>query len=44
MAEVYLMVVIPLFLIVGILGFTKAINHKYYAFPIIGKMLGIKTD
>jgi len=44
MAEVYLMVVIPLFLIVGILGFTKAINHKDYAFPIIGKMLGIKID
>ena len=43
MAEIYLMVVVPLFLFVGIMGFTKAINHTDYAFPIIGKMLGIKT-
>lgn len=43
MAEIYLMVVVPLFLFIGILGFTKAINHKDYAFPVIGKMLGIKT-
>lgn len=43
MAEVYLMLVIPSFLFLGILGFTKAINHKDYAFPIIGKKLGIKT-
>lgn len=43
MAEIYLMVIVPLFLFVGILAFTKAINDKDYAFPIIGKMLGIKT-
>lgn len=44
MGEIYLMLVIPLFLILGILGFTKAINHKNYAYPIIGKKLGITTD
>lgn len=43
-AEVYLMLVVPLFMVVGILGFTKAVNEKDYKFPIIGKMLGIKTS
>lgn len=43
MAEVYLMVVVPLFMVLGILGFTKAINEKDFKFPIIGKLLGIET-
>ena len=40
-AEVYLMAIVPLFMILGILGFTKAINEKDYQFPIIGKLLGV---
>jgi len=43
MAEVYLMVIVPLFMVLGILGFTKAINEKDFKFPIIGNLLGIKT-
>ena len=42
-AEVYLMVVVPLFMVVGILGFTKAINEKDFKFPIIGNLLGISS-
>lgn len=40
-AEVYLMVIVPLFLFVGIIGFVKAINHKDYCYPVIGKYLAI---
>jgi len=43
-AEVYLMLIVPLFMIVGILGFVKAINYKNYSFPLIGKRLAIITD
>jgi len=42
MAEVYLMIVVPLFMLLGILGFTKAINEKNFKFPIIGNLLGIE--
>jgi uncharacterized membrane protein len=42
MAEVYLMVIVPLFMLLGILGFTKAINEKNIRFPIIGNLLGIE--
>jgi len=41
MIEVYLMLVIPLFMFFGIMGFTKAINHKDYRFPLIGKLAGL---
>jgi Mn2+/Fe2+ NRAMP family transporter len=41
--EVYLMIIIPLFMFFGVMGFSKAVNHKDYAFPIIGKKLGITT-
>jgi len=41
MAEVYLMVVVPLFMLLGILGFTKAINERNFKFPLIGNLLGI---
>ncbi len=40
-AEIYLMLIVPLFMIVGILGFIKAINHNDFRFPIIGKPLGV---
>lgn len=40
-AEVYLMVIVPLFLFIGIMGFIKAINHKDYSYPVIGKYLAI---
>lgn len=43
-AEVYLMLIVPLFMIVGILGFTKAINEKDYKFPIIGNLLGVSNE
>lgn len=43
-AEVYLMLVVPLFMIVGILGFTKAINEKDFKFPVIGNLLGIQNE
>jgi len=42
MAEVYLMVVVPIFMLFGILGFTKAVNERNFRFPIIGKLLGIE--
>ncbi len=41
MAEVYLMIVVPLFMILGILGFTRAINEKDFKFPIIAGFLKI---
>ncbi len=42
MAEVYLMVIVPLFMVLGIFGFTKAINEKNFKFPLIGKLLGVE--
>ncbi len=41
MAEIYLMVIVPLFMFLGILGFSRAINARNFSFPIIGNMLGI---
>lgn len=43
-AEVYLMVVVPVFMLFGILAFTKAVNEKDYKFPIIGNLLGINPE
>ncbi len=40
-AETYLMLIVPLFMIVGILAFIKAVNEKDFQYPIIGKLLGI---
>ncbi|MEB8430646.1 hypothetical protein OO007_00265 [Cocleimonas sp. KMM 6892] len=37
LAEVYLMVVVPAFLIAGILGFTKAVQGLDFTFPLIGR-------
>jgi len=42
MAEVYLMIIVPLFMLLGVLGFSKAINEKDFKFPIIGNLLGIE--
>jgi Mn2+/Fe2+ NRAMP family transporter len=42
MAEVYLMIIVPIFMLLGILGFSKAINEKNFRFPIIGNLLGIE--
>ena len=42
MSEVYLMVVVPAFMLLGILGFSKAINEKNFRFPILGKLLGVE--
>lgn len=35
LAEVYLMLIVPLFMIVGILGFIKAVNDKNYSYPLM---------
>ena len=42
MAEIYLMIIVPIFVLLGILGFSKAINERNFSFPIIGNMLGIE--
>lgn len=41
-AETYLMLIVPLFMIVGILGFIKAVNEKDFQYPIIGKLLEVQ--
>ena len=38
-AEVYLMIIVPVFLIFGIQGFIKAINDQKYKYPIIGGLV-----
>ncbi len=42
MAEVYLMLIVPLFMVVGIFGFTRAINADNYRYPLVGNLLGIE--
>ncbi len=39
LAEVYLMLIVPLFLIIGILGFTKAVQGLDFTFPLIGRFV-----
>jgi len=39
LAEVYLMLIVPLFMIAGILGFTKAVQGLDFTFPLIGKFV-----
>lgn len=36
--EVYFMLLVPLFLVVGIIGFTKAIKGLDYSYPLIGRL------
>lgn len=42
MAEVYLMLIVPLFMVVGIFGFTRAVNADNYRYPLVGNLLGIE--
>lgn len=35
--EVYFMLLVPMFLIVGIIGFTRAIKGLDYSYPLIGQ-------
>lgn len=35
--EVYFMLIVPLFLIAGIIGFTRAIKDLDYSYPLIGQ-------
>ncbi len=37
--EFYFMIILPLCLIVGILGFTKAIKNQDFTFPLIGRFV-----
>ena len=37
--EVYFMLLLPLFLIVGIIGFTKAIKGVDFTYPLIGRLI-----
>ncbi len=39
MAEFYLMLVVPVFLIMGIFGFTKAVKDEKFTFPVIGRLI-----
>ncbi len=39
MAELYLMLVVPVFLILGIFGFTKAVKEQDFTFPLIGRLV-----
>jgi uncharacterized Tic20 family protein len=38
--EVYYMLIVPLFLAMGIFGFTKAIKGEGYIFPLFGRFSG----
>jgi uncharacterized Tic20 family protein len=39
--EVYFMLLLPLFLIVGILGFSKAIKGIDFSYPVIGRFIRV---
>ncbi len=39
MAEFYLMLVVPVFLVMGIFGFTKAAKDEKFTFPVIGRLI-----
>lgn len=40
-AEFYLMMVVPLFMLMGILAFIKTIQNRDYVYPVIGRLLGV---
>jgi len=44
LAEIYLMLIVPVFLILGILGFTKAVQGLDFTFPLIGKFVRKSND
>jgi uncharacterized Tic20 family protein len=41
--EIYFMLIVPVFLLFGLLGFSKAVNHKDYKYPVVARLSGIKT-
>ena len=41
--ELYFMIILPLFLILGIIGFAKAVKQQDFLFPIIGKLVSTPT-
>ena len=42
--EFYFMLLVPLFLIVGILGFTKAVKGIDFSYPLIGKFIKVPAS
>jgi uncharacterized Tic20 family protein len=42
--EFYFMLLLPLFLVVGILGFTRAIKGINFNYPVISRFLVLNTD
>ena len=42
--EFYFMLLLPLFLVVGILGFTKAIKGLDFSYPVIGRFINPVTS
>lgn len=42
--EFYFMVLLPLFLVVGILGFTRAIKGMDFRYPLIGRFINSATS
>ena len=37
--EIYYMLIVPMFLLLGILAFTKAVNHVDFSFPLINRFV-----
>jgi uncharacterized Tic20 family protein len=42
--EGYFMLIVPLFLIIGILAFVKAVTGKNFKYPLIGRMVKVVDD
>ncbi len=40
--EIYYMFIVPLFMLVGILGFKKAITREDYQYPVFARLLNIE--
>jgi uncharacterized Tic20 family protein len=40
--ELYFMLVVPVFMLLGILAFVKAVQNKDFRYPVIGKLLNLK--
>ncbi|HGG61059.1 MAG TPA: hypothetical protein ENK26_14265 [Gammaproteobacteria bacterium] len=41
--EIYYMFIVPLFMLIGILGFKKAITREEYRYPVFARLLNIET-
>ena len=37
--EIYYMLIVPMFLLLGIFAFTKAVNHADFSFPLINRFV-----